>query len=272
MRIKKLFCTVLALTASTGRANLMDHSLQAIVFAAGRSTRFNATLPKLLMPINGKAMVSYPVSAATELNIPVTVVVGFHADAIQKVIKEEVPNGNITFALQEEQLGTGHALQCTKSFWHADDILIMNGDHPLTSAPLLEYFIMAHQASGNEISILTAQADPDCNYGRIIKEEGITRIVEKADFEKNPEDYPLVNAGFYLIKRSFLEKYIDKLWLHENKNEYYITDLIEIAQREAITVNIVEVSFDEVYGVNTTTEFAKAEKLLRQKAYEKLPA
>ena len=73
-----------------------------------------------------------------------------------------------------------------------------------------------------------------CNYGRIVQENGITRIVEAVDFKNNPQDYPLVNAGFYIIKRSFLEKNIDALWLHTNKNEYYITDLIEIAEKQGI--------------------------------------
>jgi bifunctional UDP-N-acetylglucosamine pyrophosphorylase/glucosamine-1-phosphate N-acetyltransferase len=114
------------------------------------------------------------------------------------------------------------------------------------------------------MSILTAYADASCNYGRIIQENGITRIVEAVDFQKNPNDYPLVNAGFYIIKRSFLEQYIDQLWLHTNKNEYYITDLIEIAAREHFNVNLVPVAFNDVYGVNTVSEFQHAQKLLEQ--------
>lgn len=238
--------------------------IQAVVFAAGKSSRFENELPKLLMPIGGQAMVTYPVGAATELAMPVTVVVGFKGYLVTQAIQETFPNADITFALQEKQLGTGHALQCTKEFWHAENILVMNGDHPLTSAPLLQTFINAHQTSGNAMSILTAEADASCNYGRIIQENGITRIVEAVDFKNNPQDYPLVNAGFYLIKRSFLEENIDALWLHANKNEYYITDLIEIAQKQGIAVNLVPVAFKDVYGVNTVAEFAHAEKLLQQ--------
>lgn len=240
------------------------NDIQAIVFAAGVSSRFKGELPKLLMPIGGKAMVTYPVGAAAELEIPVTVVVGFKNELVTQVIQDALPNADITFALQEQQLGTGHALQCTKDFWHAQDILIMNGDHPLTSAELVERFIKAHQESDAQMSILTAHADASCNYGRIVQENGITRIVEAVDFQKNPQDYPLVNAGFYLIKRSFLEKNIDSLWLHTNKNEYYITDLIEIAQKQGVRVNLVPVAFKDVYGVNTVDEFQQAEKLLSQ--------
>ena len=236
--------------------------IQAVVFAAGKSSRFENELPKLLMPIGGKPMIAYPVGAAAELEIPTTVVVGYKEDLVTQAVKEHVLNADITFALQEQQLGTGHALQCTKQFWHAEHILVMNGDHPLTSAALLRKFIDAHQASGKEMSILTAEADASCNYGRIVQENGITRIVEAVDFKNNPHDYPLVNAGFYLIKRSFLEKHIDDLWLHTNKNEYYITDLIEIAQREGVAVNLVPVAFKDVYGVNTVAEFEQAQKLL----------
>lgn len=256
---KKIILSMLFLATQSTIA-----SIQAIVFAAGKSSRFEHELPKLLIPINGKAMVTYPVGAAVDLKIPITVVVGHQGDLVTQAIRETFPNADITFALQAQQLGTGHALQCTKEFWQAEDILIMNGDHPLTSAPLLQTFITAHQRSGAEMSILTAEADTSCNYGRIVQENGITRIVEAVDFQQNPNDYPLVNAGFYLIKRSFLEKYIDALWLHTNKNEYYITDLIEIAQRESIAVNLVPVAFKDVYGVNTIAEFAHAEKLLQQ--------
>ena len=118
--------------------------IEAVVFAAGKSSRFENELPKLLMPIGGKPMVTYPVSAAAELGIPITVVVGYKGDLVTQAITKTLPHAHISFALQEQQLGTGHALQCTKDFWQAKDILIMNGDHPLTSAPLLKNFIDAH--------------------------------------------------------------------------------------------------------------------------------
>ncbi len=239
-------------------------ALQAIIFAAGKSTRFNSDIPKLLTPICEQALVLYPVKAAAQLNMPITMVIGFKKELVKHEILQALPQHNISFALQEEQLGTGHALQCTRKFWHADDILIMNGDHPLTSASLLRTFINEHKKTGAQFSILTAEAGPNCKYGRIMKENGRARIVEAVDFNNNPEDYPLVNAGFYLIKRSFLEQHIDELWLHSNKNEYYITDLIEIAGKNNIDVNLVPVPFDYVYGVNTQEEFAHAKKLLKK--------
>lgn len=240
------------------------HDMQAIIFAAGKSTRFKSDIPKLLTPICGQAMVLYPTKAAAQLNMPITMVIGFKKELVKEEVIQALPHHNITFAIQKEQLGTGHALQCTRDLWQADNILIMNGDHPLTNAKLLQYFIEQHKKAGSHFSMLTAEAGPDCKYGRIIKENEYTRIVEAVDFENNPADYPLVNAGFYLIRRSFLEKHIDELWLHTNKNEYYITDLIEIAGRHNVDVNLVPVPFDYVYGVNTQEEFAQAEKLLKQ--------
>jgi bifunctional UDP-N-acetylglucosamine pyrophosphorylase/glucosamine-1-phosphate N-acetyltransferase len=242
-------------------------TLEVIALAAGRSARFEGEISKLLTTINGKELVLYPVSAAIALHLPLTVVVGHQKEDVMNVILQAFPQEHINFAVQEKQLGTGHALQCTQDFWQADDILIMNGDHPLTTSTLLQTFIEHHYASDASMSILTAYADASCNYGRIIQENGITRIVEAVDFQNNPHDYPLVNAGFYLIKRSFLEKYIDKLWLHTNKNEYYITDLIEIAAREGFKVNLVPVAFNEVYGVNTMAEFQHAQKLLEQQQH-----
>ena len=243
-------------------------TLEVIILAAGRSSRFDGELSKLLTPINGKEIVLYPVSAAVALNLPLTVVVGHQKEDIINLISKTYAQTAINFAVQEKQLGTGHALQCTQKFWQADDILIINGDHPLTTPALLQTFIEQHYASNASMSILTAYADASCNYGRIVQESGITRIVEAVDFQKNPDDYPLVNAGFYIIKRSFLEEHINKLWLHTNKNEYYITDLIEIAAREHLSVNLVPAAFDDVYGVNTVTEFQHAQKLLEQQSDE----
>ncbi|MEX0848878.1 MAG: NTP transferase domain-containing protein [Candidatus Dependentiae bacterium] len=239
-------------------------SIQAIVFAAGKSTRFDSDTPKLLTHIGKQAMVLYPVKAAAQLDMPITMVIGFKKELVKQEIVQALPQHDITFTVQDKQLGTGHALQCTKEFWHADDILIMNGDHPLTNAKLLQHFIDEHKKTNAQFSILTAQAEPNCAYGRIVKKDGVTRIVEAVDFKKNPEDYPLVNAGFYLISRTFLEEHIDKLWLHTNKNEYYITDLIEIASKHNVDVNLVHVPFDYVYGVNTQEEFLHAQTLLQK--------
>ncbi len=260
--MKKYILGVLLLNILSYAQQMIIDPADTIIFAAGSSTRFGKL--KVIEPIGGLPMVCHAIKAALDLGLEITVVIGHEKELVKNEILNVFPNHSINFAIQEEQLGTGHALQCTREFWHADDILIMNGDHPLTNASLLQTFIDDHKRTDAQFSILTAEAGPNCKYGRIIKENDRTRIVEAVDFKNNPKDYPLVNAGFYLIKRSFLEQHIDELWLHNNKNEYYITDLIEIAGKNNINVNLVPVPFHYVYGVNTQEEFAQAKKLLKQ--------
>lgn len=256
---------------------LHAQSIQTIIFAAGKSKRFDGAqnekgekTSKLLTNINGNPIISYPVQAALTLDLPMTLVVGHQADDIKNIIKTNFPEADITFALQERQLGTGHALKCTQSEWNADAIMVLNGDHPLTSPFMLSKLIHSHNQSGADISILVSRPTTDCNWGRIVTQDGKTRIVEAVDFTLNPHDYPLVNAGYYIFNRTFLEDHIDELWLHENKNEYYVTDLIEIANRYNLTIHCVEVPFDDVFGINTQDEFNYAQELLEQKEHQKL--
>jgi phosphomannomutase/phosphoglucomutase len=253
-------------------SQLSAQSIQTIIFAAGKSKRFDGTqnekgekTSKLLTKINGKPIISYPIQAALTLDLPMTLVVGHQGDEVKTTIQTNFPDADITFTLQKEQLGTGDALKCTRSHWNADAIMVLNGDHPLTSPFMLSKLIHSHNQAGADISILVSKPTCDCNWGRIVTQDSKTRIIEAVDFTLNPDDYPLVNAGYYIFNRTFLEDHIDELWLHENKKEYYVTDLIEIANRYDLKINCVEVPFDDVFGINTQDEFNYAQELIEQK-------
>lgn len=269
----KLFLTSLCIMGQ-----LSAQSIQTVIFAAGKSKRFSEGTQhepgdkksKLLTEINGNPIICYPVQAANTLDLPITLVVGHQKNEVQNVIKNHFPEADITFITQEEQLGTGHALKCTRSAWNADAIMVLNGDHPLTSPFMLSKLRHSHHQSGADISILVSKPTCDCNWGRIVTQDGKTRIVEAVDFTMNKDDYPFVNAGYYIFNRTFLEEHIDELWLHDNKKEYYVTDLIEIANRNNLKINCVEVPFNDVFGINTQEEFAYAQELLEQRENQQL--
>lgn len=268
----------LLLTSLCIISQLSAQSIQTVVLAAGKSKRFDdgtqnekgEKVSKLLTKINGEPIICYPVRAAHTLDLPMTLVVGHQKDEVKHTINAHFPEADITFTAQDKQLGTGHALQCTRSGWTADAIMVLNGDHPLTSPFMLSKLIHSHNQTGADISLLVSKPTCDCNWGRIVTQDGKTRIIEAVDFTLNKEDYPFVNAGYYIFNRTFLEEHIDELWLHENKNEYYVTDLIEIANRYNLKINCVEVPFDDVFGINTQDEFNYAQELLQQKKNCKL--
>lgn len=244
-------------------------SIDAVIFLAGESKRFKGETSKVLTPINdGMLIMEGPIRAAHDLDLHIIAVIGYKKDEVKKAITDRFPHAHITFAVQDKQLGTGHALQCTREYWQADNIMVLNGDHPLTSSSTLEKLITSHEVNNADITMLIAPAPfGECNWGRIVTQDGKIKIVEAIDFNRDQaDDFPMVNAGYFIFKRSFLEHHLDELWLHENKNEYYVTDLIEIAQRYGLKVHCLEVPFDDVIGVNTQEELQHAQQLLRKKS------
>ncbi|MBT3827761.1 bifunctional UDP-N-acetylglucosamine diphosphorylase/glucosamine-1-phosphate N-acetyltransferase GlmU [bacterium] len=242
----------------------MQHSVQAVVLAAGKSTRFRTGTSKLVKHICGQELIVYPVKMLKKLGIPITLVVGYQAGDIKKVLQERV-DYPINYAEQKEQRGTGHALLASQSFWQADNILVINGDMPLMTHDVIQDLINKHNSSNAAISFVTAHCnDPSVvGFGRVIEKDGITSIVEAIDFEGSFEEDCCINAGAYLIKKSFLEGHIKKLEANKPKNEFYITDLVKLASEEKLPLVMHSAPFDKVRGVNTLRELWAAEQIKR---------
>jgi bifunctional UDP-N-acetylglucosamine pyrophosphorylase/glucosamine-1-phosphate N-acetyltransferase len=239
------------------------HNVQAIILAAGKSTRFKTGKSKLLEKICGQEVVLFSVKLFQSLNIPMTIVVGFQKDEIINKISE-YSIANTEFITQENQQGTGHAVQCTKDVWHEDNILIMNADVPLITKDIVQRLYKAHETTNSCISFITSHnTDATAGYGRVITKDGITKIVEARDFTGDAHEDCCINAGIYLIRRSFLETYINQLEKHENKQEFYLTDLVALASRNNLPFQAVSVPFDHVRGVNTLNELWASEQVQR---------
>lgn len=243
---------------------MFKKNTQAIVLAAGKSTRFNTGNTKLLNKICGQEMVLYATKLLEKLAIPTTLVVGHQKELIEKkVIKHH--GTNITFAEQAEQKGTGHAILCAKQYWNQDSILVMNGDMPLVTAEIIENLYKEHATHKATISFVTAHnIDPLFGgYGRVMEENGILKIVEAADFKGDPNEHYPINAGIYLIERAFLETAITKLTCNNKKDEFYITDLIGLAGTSGHKVVATVAPFDHVRGINNFKELWIAEQIQR---------
>jgi bifunctional UDP-N-acetylglucosamine pyrophosphorylase/glucosamine-1-phosphate N-acetyltransferase len=238
------------------------YNLQAIVLAAGKSTRFKTGKSKLLETICGQETVLFSVKLLESLHIPTTVVVGFQKEEVINIIQEHVPTVN--FVIQEEQKGTGHAVQCTKNNWIGDNILILNGDVPLITQDIIQQLYEAHQSVEAAISFVVAHnTDTSEGYGRVVTKDDITSIVEARDFKGDATEHCCINAGIYLIRRIFLEEYINRLEQHENKQEFYLTDLVQLASTSKLPVKMVSAPFDRIRGINTLKELWTTEQIQR---------
>ncbi len=240
----------------------------ALILAAGKGTRMKSNLVKVLHELLGKPMLGWPLEAAREAGAKrIVIVAGHQADQLQKQFQE---SEEIRIALQEEQLGTGHAVSCALSC--LDDlggsVLILCGDTPLLTGETLGRLAAEHAASTAAVTVLTARMEKPYGYGRIVRDsEGhVRRIVEQKDATIEEQAINEVNSGIYCMNIDFLKAHIGRLGSENAQNEYYLTDLVGIAVAEhaGCTAMIVDDS-DEILGVNDREQLAIAGSELRRR-------
>lgn len=242
--------------------NKFAETTQAVILAAGRSSRFKTKKSKLLSNICGRTMILYPIKELEALDIPMTVILGYQAEKVtEEITKSNVKD--VTFAVQQEQKGTGHAVASSRSFWQKDQLLIMNGDMPLVTKEILEKMIFEHETSKATISFCTTMVIDPTGYGRVVEEDGKLEIIEEKDCTAEQKTVNRINAGIYLISRKFLEENIDKITKSPVTGEIYLPELIKMASNKDLTVNPHAVPFDNVRGVNTLQDLWTVEQIKR---------
>lgn len=239
----------------------MIHNVQAIVLAAGKSTRFNTKRSKLSEKLCGQEMILFPMKILESFNIPALIVVGYQKELVHDIITTNITT-SCTFIEQKEQKGTGHAVECTKEYWSADDILILNGDLPLLHKETIQELYDTHKKEDSVFTFATSHTiDPRPNsYGKVVAENNTVKIVEEKDAQGQFDHCP-INAGIYIVKRSFLTHAIHAIKASSATGEFYLTALPEIAAQQRLRVVTVDVPFDTIRGVNTLEELWAAETL-----------
>lgn len=237
-------------------------NVKAVILAAGKSTRFKTKKSKLVHSICGRPMIMYPVIALQDLGIPMTLVLGHQANVVQSLVENEIVK-DASFVIQAEQLGTGHAVACSRGSWaDFEDILIMNGDMPLITKELIQDIVLKHKTGGSGLTFVTAMVlDPE-SYGRVILKDGKYNIIEEKDCSEEELQVSKVNVGIYVVKREWLEANIDMI-PRNIRGEFYLTDLIRLAAEQGVEVKDIAVPFDYVRGVNTLQELWNAEQIKR---------
>lgn len=234
----------------------------AIVLAAGKGTRMKSELSKLMHPIIDRPMLAYIIDALRAVNVErIVVVVGYQAESIKEAFPE------LEFALQEPQLGTGHAvMQCTQLADADGDTLIINGDGPCIQPETLEQLYKDNENAS--LTLLSAVLEDGAHYGRIVRNENgtVEAIVEAKDCTPEQREIREINAGMYCFKNRELFEYIKELKPNNAQKEYYLTDMVKILVSKGKTVNasIIE-DRDEVMGINDCVELNRAYKWMQHK-------
>ena len=238
-----------------------------IILAAGLGTRMKSDRVKVLHPLLGRPMIFFPVELAIQLGAQKTVlVVGHQAEEVQK----QLEGTDVDFALQEEQLGTGHAVQQAMPSLEGlqGPVLVLCGDVPLLRTETLHALIEHHNETGAAVTLLTTKLRSGAGYGRIIRSpsDNILKIVEDRDAGPEQKKIREINTGIYCFDAEFLRTSITSLTNENVQNEYYLTDLIEIAQIEQKRVSGLECkSSREVMGINSRDQLAEATTILRER-------
>jgi len=242
--------------------------VRSIILAAGRGTRMNSQLPKVLHKLAGKPLVQYSIDTLkkTHLERPV-LVVGYQAEQIQKVVGDQVE-----YAHQEQQLGTAHAVSCAESLLKekADLILILSADMPLLSRDLLSDLIACHSENMSPVSFATTVNANSRGFGRILRDKNgaVLAIIEEAQASEEQLGIQEVNVGVYCVKAEWLWKSLARI-KKSPKGEYYLTDIIQLASEEGHQIPSVSPSDpSEAMGINTRVHLAEAEAILRKRINE----
>lgn len=236
-----------------------------VILAAGQGVRMRSRLPKVLHPLAGRPLIQHALRIVQQVaDVPPIVVIGHQADQVRAALDESVRT-----ALQEEQLGTGHAVMSAEALarGQSDLVLITYGDMPLLRPETLRALIEVQKNNRGPLSLLTVEMEDPHGFGRIIRdEEGrVTSIVEEAVATPEQRTIRELNTGVYCIRNEWLWDALRKIQ-RSPKGEYYLTDLVEIAVSEGLEVQAICLKdSEEALGINTRVHLAEAEAVLRKR-------
>lgn len=246
-------------------------SLKAIILAAGEGSRMKSKKPKVLHEIFNKPMVEYVIQAAKDSGAEdVCVVVGHKAEMVEKAIARD----GLSFALQEKQMGTGHAVMQAMDFIdETKDILILYGDTPLVTGKTLDKLVEFHRAGGNGVSIVSAIVEDPSGYGHIIRDElgSFLKNVEHKDATIEEKQVQEINTGIYCFQGGKLKEALKKLTNHNKQGEYYLPDTLELILKSGGGVDAMKATdVSEFFGVNSRVQLAEATDILKSRILKKL--
>jgi len=243
-----------------------ERPLIILVLSAGRGTRMESDLAKVLHEVGGRPMVEYVLDTAEELRPEKTiVVVGHQAGKVREVVA-----GRAECALQEPQLGTGHAVMCARRLFEESpgDLLLLYGDVPLITPETARNIVDTHRNGSFSGTVLTAVLDDPTGYGRIIRKQdgSVDRIVEHKDASEEEKKVREINTGICCFRIPDILPVLGELSDDNAQGEYYITDAFELLNRRGLRVGAAAARDpEEVEGVNTLEQLAHVSNMISRR-------
>ena len=244
--------------------------METIILAAGKGTRMKSKLPKVLHKVSGKPMLEHVIDAAKSAgSTREVVVIGSGAELVKQTFSE------VEFVMQEEQLGTGHAVLCAKEKFanSTGTVMILCGDTPLFTGELLKNLIDAHEKFNAAATVLTAIMPDPKGYGRIIRADNVDfeKIVEDKDATFEQQKIREVNTGIYCFDVQKLFDALEKVTNDNAQGEYYLPDVLEILRADGGKIcAVIAEDYRQTLGINSRIQLAEAEKILRQRKNNEL--
>jgi bifunctional UDP-N-acetylglucosamine pyrophosphorylase/glucosamine-1-phosphate N-acetyltransferase len=236
-----------------------------ILLAAGQGTRMKSNVPKVLHPLGGKPLFLHALTTAQRLKPSrVAIVIGHGADAVRQAYTEN----DVNWIIQNEQLGTGHAVLCAKDEFRgfSGDLLILSGDVPLIKEQTLRAMVDTQRERRAALTLMTAVLDAPTGYGRILREAHgeIGGIVEERDATDTQKSIQEVNAGVYVASAEFIFAALEQVGNKNQQSEYYLPDIVTVGLNQGKQIATFRVDDpSEMMGINTREELAAMEKALQ---------
>ena len=246
---------------------------EAVILAAGKGTRMRSEIPKVAHRVAGKPMVLHVVNAVRAAGAgKIILVVGHGREQVQSLF--DPADEAVQFALQEQQLGTGHALMQAQEMINPEhNVLVLPGDTPLLQAEILAELMRVHEESGATATVLSTHMDNPYGYGRIVRSgSGVfERIVEQKDASEEEKSIQEINSGMYCFKAREAFAALRNLDTANAQGEYYLTDILALLNQrgQKVAVCLLDAR-EDIYGINDRVQLAEAEKILRRRKNEEL--
>lgn len=242
------------------------NQLKAVILAAGKGTRMKSDLPKVVHTIEGKCLADYVIEAARGAGAEdICLVVGYKYE----IVHENIEHQDVRFVLQEEQLGTGHAVKCAKDFLGDDgQTMILFGDTPLITAETLKRLKEHHMKQKNTVTVLSAMIEDPTGYGRIIRDADgrFVKSVEHKDASEAELKSHEINSGMYIFDTRELREALEKIQPNNAQGEYYLPDTLTIIKDKGLKVDAFALDDPEdITGVNDQEQLKSAAVVIRRR-------
>jgi bifunctional UDP-N-acetylglucosamine pyrophosphorylase/glucosamine-1-phosphate N-acetyltransferase len=242
------------------------HKFSSIILAAGKGTRMHSDRPKVMHLLAGKPLIAHVVAVLSTLSPDkIVAITAPGADEVKQAALKE--NHLCVFAEQQQQLGTGHAASCAEPLLssYSGTILVLCGDTPLITPDTISRALETAQSA--EIVVVGMRLPNPVGYGRLVVDKNgqLEEIVEERDATPEHKQITLCNSGLIAVSSKHLFTLLKKIRTDNAASEYYLTDIISLADEQGLHCHVVEADATELTGINTRTQLAEAEQCLQKR-------